>query len=76
MIASGASVFVTFVILFMSRKASIFSQQQKVIKSEKERLAQLASAPPKSKPKKIFTKLKQATTQLRRGELPMDDASE
>jgi hypothetical protein len=76
MAAVGASVVVPVCILFMSRTARVFGKQQKVIKVEKERMKQAANMAAVPKPKKISTKLKEATSMVKQGDLAMEDATE
>jgi membrane protein implicated in regulation of membrane protease activity len=76
MATAAASVLVTLVILFMHRTARTFKRQQTVIKTEKERMKVAAATPAKPKHKTITSKLKKAQVLVRRGHLPIEDASE
>jgi hypothetical protein len=76
MATAGASVAVPIVIIFMSRTTKSFKRQQTVIKTEKESMKNAATKVAKPKPKAIASKLKKAQAMMRKGQLPMEDASE
>jgi len=76
MAVSAASIVVPFIIVYMWQKAREFGRQQQAIKNEKVRVAAMANMP-KLKPKtQLYYKLKKAMIMLKKGEYPLDDATE
>jgi len=67
MATAAASMLVPGVILFMSRTTRVFKRQQTVIKTEKERMKNAATASAKPKSKKLTSKFRKAQSMMRKG---------
>jgi len=76
MAIAAASIVVPIIIIFMWRKASQFAQQQQDIKNEKLRLTAAANMPVLKPKSQLYYKLKKASNLYKKGELPLEDATE